>query len=636
MSLRAYNGDRADVQKQAVKPVMVRDNLFRAMVSPLWMCLLVALLARVWLLIHTGGVIDGDEAVAGIQAEHILRGEFPAYFYGQAYMGSLEAYLVALLFAAAGPSVWALRAEPILLSLVVVWLTWVLAGLLAEFARLPAPYRLFFKTVAALGAAIPPLYDVVLEMRLLGGYIETFVLMLVLLIAALRLTKRWQAGASSGKLVWYWVITGFVAGLGIWVNPLIVSAILAAALWISGYCVVTVTRQPQGEHAEALKEVSKKLLLAVAAIPASLVGLLPALLWGAAHRWANIAYIRNLGGSWSLHRLHVTAQVAVSFTDCVAPRLIGGALPYQSSISAALHWLLLVSGAGCLLVVLALVGFSFLQTSSSSLLLSLRRVVALPLLFAACTVFVFCTGSASVYELLGCNLDDAGRYATPLMLALPFFIAAASVVALMAIDARANRKRAESRSSDASSGAAPRGSHTAPWRILIAALLLASFVAHISTYILTNPGETFQSNYCLADPANNDPIIAYMQREHIHYFWANNFLAYPIVFKTNSAIIGADPAPLLHPTTSVNRLPSYTNAVRLADRPSLLLVIHVSDTYPQLLRLLDARHVTYTEALFPSQPGFEVLVVTPLNRTVSPLEPGFDLFFCVSPMSVSR
>ena len=92
--------------------------------SPLWVCLLIALLLRTWLVIHTHSVIDGDEALVGIQAERILHGEVPLYFYGQAYMGSLEAYLVALLFAIAGPSVWALRAEPILLSLVVVWLTW--------------------------------------------------------------------------------------------------------------------------------------------------------------------------------------------------------------------------------------------------------------------------------------------------------------------------------------------------------------------------------------------------------------------------------------------------------------------------------------------------------------------------------
>src|SRR2546427_8426157 len=105
-----------------------------ALRSPLWLCLLIALVIRIWLTYHTHGVIDGDEAMVGIQAEHILRGEHPLYFYGQAYMGSLEAYLMALLFLIGGPTVWMMRAEPILLSLLVVWVTWKLAGALAEAA----------------------------------------------------------------------------------------------------------------------------------------------------------------------------------------------------------------------------------------------------------------------------------------------------------------------------------------------------------------------------------------------------------------------------------------------------------------------------------------------------------------------
>src|SRR5579859_5646852 len=82
--------------------------------SPLWICLLVALLTRVWLIVHTHGVMDGDEATVGIQAEHILRGEFPVYYYGQSYLGNIQAYVIAFIFLFTGPSVWAMRIEPIL------------------------------------------------------------------------------------------------------------------------------------------------------------------------------------------------------------------------------------------------------------------------------------------------------------------------------------------------------------------------------------------------------------------------------------------------------------------------------------------------------------------------------------------
>ena len=81
-------------------------------------------------------------------------------------MGSLEAYFMALLFAIAGSSVWTLRAEPILLSLVLVWLTWRLADALAETARL-SPYakQCFARLLPRSAPLSPPLYDLVVELR---------------------------------------------------------------------------------------------------------------------------------------------------------------------------------------------------------------------------------------------------------------------------------------------------------------------------------------------------------------------------------------------------------------------------------------------------------------------------------------
>ncbi len=161
-------------------------------------------------------------------------------------------------------------------------------------------------------------------------------------------------------------------------------------------------------------------------------------------------------------------------------------------------------------------------------------------------------------------------------------------------------------------------------------MLVVLYVAlQAITYGLTNPGMTFQSPYCTISPANNDPIIAYMQQQHIHYAWATNFLAYPIVFKTDSRIIAADPLPLMHPKIAINRIPAYTSMVMHADRPSFLVFVRQGDAHPSLLRTLAAEGVTYRYALFPSEPGVDVLIVTPLNRTVSPTSSkAFDIFYC--------
>jgi len=53
---------------------------------------------------------NGDEAIVGLMARHILvDGARPIFFYGQAYMGSLDAYLVAAGFTLFGEQIWVIR-----------------------------------------------------------------------------------------------------------------------------------------------------------------------------------------------------------------------------------------------------------------------------------------------------------------------------------------------------------------------------------------------------------------------------------------------------------------------------------------------------------------------------------------------
>src|SRR5260370_14898894 len=134
------------------------------------------------------------------------------------------------------------------MSLILVWLTWRLASVLAEVAQLPSldksgTYaRRYFVTSAALVAAVPPLHDGLAEMRTWGGLIETLILMLLLLLSALQLTRRWRAGASKGELALRWAGIGFIGGLGFWIYPLIISAVLAAAAWIVFGIIAQVVR----------------------------------------------------------------------------------------------------------------------------------------------------------------------------------------------------------------------------------------------------------------------------------------------------------------------------------------------------------------------------------------------------------
>ena len=634
---------------------------------PLLFCLLIALLARAWLAIHIQGFIAGDEALVGIQAEHILRGELPIYFYNQPYMGSLEAYITAAIFAIVGPSVWALRAEPILLSLVVVWLTWKLASVLAETAHLPLYAKRWFTTIAALLAAIPPLYDTVLELRTLGGYIEVFILMLLLLLSVLKLTSRQAAGASRRELAWRWAGIGFIVGLGFWVNPLIIYGVLAAALWLVLDRVKMwkqlrrITNTDRRNVAAVLAPALRATIPpALASIPACIVGLAPALYWGAMNQWKNFTYVLQLSGNTSIDplvqahyptRLDLFLGLTHLYTNCLGPRIVGGALPGENPVLSPLYTPTLVLGGLSILFTTALVAVSFVQPHP--LLLRVRRLAALPIVFGVSVSIIFCATKTAVIGLGSCQIDLAGRYATPLMLILPFFVATIfTVVVMLEADVyRAGQEQAlDGGSIKGATGAMDavftENTTAAPSRRpslstirsrpqrailgLLVGLLILSVYLQVAFYGFSDAGSTFQSPYCTQAPANNDAIISYMLREHIHYAWANNWIAFPIVFKTQERIIISDPLAIIRKNPTLNRIPAYTEAVLHADRPSFLVFVRHDDTYPKLLQLLDADQVTYHTARFPAQERHDVLVVTPLTRTVSPFDGDkfLNVFFC--------
>ncbi|HEY6285925.1 MAG TPA: hypothetical protein VIX20_09705 [Ktedonobacteraceae bacterium] len=651
---------------------------------PLLFCLLIAIVVRAFIVIHTQGFIDGDEALVGIQAEHILRGELPIYFYNQPYMGSLEAYIMAGIFAIVGPSVWALRAEPILLSLIVVWLTWKLASALADTVRLPLHAKQWFMTIAAFLAAIPPLYDTVLQLRTLGGYVEIFIFMLLLMLFALALTNRRAAGASRRELAWRWASIGFIIGLGLWVNPLIFYAIFAAAMWIAWDWVKALKEARRSKiipfdddhldrniegarlapvlHTPARQTFLRTLLLpALASIPACIVGLTPAIYWGALNQWQNITYILQLSGNPPLRpvvqaqyptRLDIFFGLAHLYTTCVGPRILSGALPGENAALGFLYTPTFIFSGLCILATIALVALSF--TQPHPLLLTVRRLAALPIVFASSVSIIFCVTETAASGLWSCQYDFAGRYATPLMLVIPFFVATIFTVVILleadtytinheqALDGGQTRVRQENTiefesASNNSAPASPRASSLATlglpyWKIalgLLVGILILSVYLQVALYAASDAGSTFQSTFCTYAPANNDAIIAYLEREHIHYAWANNWIAYPIIFKSHDSIIVSDPLPIIRNTPILDRIPAYTEAVRKADRPSFLILVKHNDPYPLMLELLDIQKVRYNVARFPSQEGRDVLVITPLNQTVSPLDNFFfNIFIC--------
>jgi hypothetical protein len=147
----------------------------------------------------------------GLAALHLSQGrDFPAFFYGQGYMGTLEAYLAVPLFWLFGPSTLALRVPTLLFYAAFVLLAYQLTR------RLYTPW-LAAVTVAvlALGA------DRVIKNQLIaaGGYPEISPLAALLFVLAL-----------ARRSAVYCAAFGFVAGLLFWEDWLILPYLGAAGL----------------------------------------------------------------------------------------------------------------------------------------------------------------------------------------------------------------------------------------------------------------------------------------------------------------------------------------------------------------------------------------------------------------------
>ncbi len=169
----------------------------------LWLALLLSAGLKVILLAVDAIPFNADEAIVALMARHINQGSFPAFFYGQAYMGSLDAWLVALGFRLFGEQIWVIRLVQILLHLGYLATTWLLVR------RFFADAKMAVFTVLVM--SIPPVLITTYTTATLGGYGETLLLGNVILYFGYEVTF----GAWGGKW-WAWVVLGLAGGLAFW------------------------------------------------------------------------------------------------------------------------------------------------------------------------------------------------------------------------------------------------------------------------------------------------------------------------------------------------------------------------------------------------------------------------------------
>jgi 4-amino-4-deoxy-L-arabinose transferase-like glycosyltransferase len=194
------------------------------------LALILLLAAGLRLGLLAAGVVpfNADEAVVGLMARHVLQGERPIFFYGQAYLGSLDAWLVAGAFVIFGQSVVAIRLVQIILYLGILATTYLLGLRIFRSDWIAA--------AAALLLALPPVLFTLYSTVTLGGYGEALLIGNLLLLLALRLLAQGAGQIHRPG----WLLLGLLAGVGFWTFPLV----LVYAVPIAVAAVLVGRRRP--------------------------------------------------------------------------------------------------------------------------------------------------------------------------------------------------------------------------------------------------------------------------------------------------------------------------------------------------------------------------------------------------------
>lgn len=159
-----------------------------------------------------------DTSTVGLMGIHILEGERPLFYYGQNYMGALEAYVAAFMFALFGVSTTSLSLSPILFAL-----GWI-AAMYLLFSELFDPRA---GLAAALCTAAAGWYPLWFSMASNGGYPGTFFFGTLFLYFAV----RFAGGELSPRLQWAHAgAMGITAALGVWTNFQVGSYLVTGAL----------------------------------------------------------------------------------------------------------------------------------------------------------------------------------------------------------------------------------------------------------------------------------------------------------------------------------------------------------------------------------------------------------------------
>lgn len=439
--------------------------------------LLIALALRLGLLLSPFGEVDADESVVGLMALHILEGERPAFYWGQPYLGSLEAYLVAGAFALFGPSNQVLKLVPCAAFLLFIMLVyWSARG----------PYGWRIGLASALYLAVPPSFLALWSLKARGGYVELLALGQGLLLAA-----PW-AGAGRG-LAGRMALVGLLAGVLIWTHALGLVYVVPAGL----YLALRLGRRLVG-------------VAGLSALAGALVGLAPLLAYNLQHDWETLRALGPGGAGTSPLEENLHAFVHIGL-----PVLLGFGQATSSPILFAQDWPRRPASWRWLPLVLTVAVGLGLVPALRDLLRGARKLMH----GACCTVArraaaaLFGLGVLGLTVLLAClgrfeQLVAEPRYALPVYSSVPLF---GAVLAALAGGRR--------------------------W--LAATAVAAVLALNIWSLATADPRLNLPTTAGDSTAATRAELITYLLEHDLTEVYTDYWLAYPLIFESGERLMAA-------------------------------------------------------------------------------------------------
>jgi 4-amino-4-deoxy-L-arabinose transferase-like glycosyltransferase len=516
-------------------------------IQPTWLLVAALLLAaalKAWLILGDFLPFNADEAVVALMARHILQGERPLFFYGQAYMGSLDAWLIAGAFSILRVNVWVIRLVQSLLYLGVLGVVFLLGK---EAFGSPKVGGL-----AAILLAIPTVNVTLYTTVTLGGYGEALLLGCLILWLGMRLGKDLAVGRPGA--VWKWLLTGFLAGLAFWgfglslVFSLPTAIYLLAGLFQSSLSV--------GAAQGALPAASsRRMALAnfwrFSRLPLSLailgvlLGAAPYWLFAAQHGFGLLWRELTSGGVADLQNLPWILQVGKNLFTFV---LLGGTAIMGLRPPWGVHWLALPLLPFVMFFWALVLIYSLRCLRSSALRSENQAQNSAQLLLVGVTATMILG-----FVLTDFGIDPSGRYFIPL--AIPMALFAASLVDYL------------------------RQKYGLRAYALLALVLVYNLWGTAQSAWRNPPGITTQF-YAPAqvDQRPMPELIAFLESQDERLGYSNYWVSYPLAFLSQEQLIFVPRLPY-HPdfryTERDDRYPPYGAQVAEAERVAFITTHHL-------------------------------------------------------------